>query len=378
MTRSYWLDVFSDETWDQFREHGANVSGFPIARVATTRRMKQGDYLMCYVKGLARWVGILEVTGPAYEDESPIWTADVYPARIPVQALIALDPEYGVPITDMSGELSIFDPPNGGGWGVQLQGSPKLWDRSDGDAVLRALEGARDHPVHRPVPARRRRKALIPLPPVNTEVEQTAADDEAEVGVEVTIPNEGMAGEGGTSLEVRKHSEVQFRLVQMGSDMGFDTHVARNDRNVTWNGKRIVDIDGLRERLSLPFDQKTNETIELIDVLWLDGGQVVAAFEVESTTSIYSGLLRMSDLIAMNPNMAISLYLVAPVARRERVREQLNRPTFAKLRVPLVRICRYIAFEKLISELQEHSQVIRHMKIDWLEDDISESCVRRD
>ena len=42
----------------------------------------------------------------------------------------------------------------------------------------------------------------------------------------------------------------------------------------------------------------TNQTIELIDVLWLDGNAIVAAFEIESTTSIYSGLLRMSDLLA--------------------------------------------------------------------------------
>ena len=49
-------------------------------------------------------------------------------------------------------------------------------------------------------------------------------------------------------------------------------------------------------------------TIELIDVLWLQGNAIVAAFEVESTTSIYSGLLRMSDLVAMQPNLNIPLW----------------------------------------------------------------------
>ena len=83
-------------------------------------------------------------------------------------------------------------------------------------------------------------------------------------------------------------------------------------------------------------------------------------------------------MLAMNPNMEIHLYLVAPEARREKVKEQINRPTFAKLRKPLVKICRYVAFERLIAELKEHERVIRHMKIDWLEDDISESCAKRD
>jgi hypothetical protein len=46
-------------------------------------------------------------------------------------------------------------------------------------------------------------------------------------------------------------------------------------------------------------------------VVWLKGNAIVAAFEIESKTSIYSGLLRMSDLIAMQPNLDIPLYLGA-------------------------------------------------------------------
>jgi hypothetical protein len=81
----------------------------------------------------------------------------------------------------------------------------------------------------------------------------------------------------------------------------------------------------------LQFDEATNRTIELIDVLWLKGNAVVAAFEIESTTSIYSGLLRMSDLIAMQPNLNIPLYLVAPDERRQKVFAEVNRPTFSRL-----------------------------------------------
>jgi hypothetical protein len=68
----------------------------------------------------------------------------------------------------------------------------------------------------------------------------------------------------------------------------------------------------------LQFDEATNRTIELIDVLWLKGNAVVAAFEIESTTSIYSGLLRMSDLIAMQPNLNIPLYLSPPTSAARR------------------------------------------------------------
>jgi hypothetical protein len=53
-----------------------------------------------------------------------------------------------------------------------------------------------------------------------------------------------------------------------------------------------------RAILPKQFDPVTNRTIELIDVLWLDGNSIEAAFEIEGTTSIYSGILRMSDLLA--------------------------------------------------------------------------------
>jgi hypothetical protein len=39
---------------------------------------------------------------------------------------------------------------------------------------------------------------------------------------------------------------------------------------------------------------------------------------VEHTTAVYSGLLRMSDLITLHPNLTIRLYIVAPDARKAR------------------------------------------------------------
>jgi len=41
--------------------------------------------------------------------------------------------------------------------------------------------------------------------------------------------------------------------------------------------------------LPTQFNDATNRTIELIDVLWLKSNTILAAFEIEATTSIYSG-----------------------------------------------------------------------------------------
>jgi hypothetical protein len=107
-------------------------------------------------------------------------------------------------------------------------------------------------------------------------------------------------------------------------------------------------------------------TIEHIDVLWLRGNAIVAAFEIESTTSIYSGLLRMADLVAMQPNINIPVYIVAPDKRREKVLVEVNRPTFSRLSPPLSKLCYFVPFSELRLSLQEREltlPVSQHSKL---------------
>lgn len=202
----------------------------------------------------------------------------------------------------------------------------------------------------------------------------------------VTIPDsDDLAEEPASALESdtpdlkepTAHTEIQWRLLKLGNDMGLDVWVARNDRGRDWKGHRFADIPRVRAELPRQFDEATNRTIELIDVLWLNGNAIVAAFEIESTTSIYSGLLRMSDLIAMQPNLNIPLYLVAPDERRVKVFAEVNRPVFSRLAPPLVDVCRYIAFSTLRDYLTQIGSVVRYLKPEFL-DELSESCTLED
>ena len=130
--------------------------------------------------------------------------------------------------------------------------------------------------------------------------------------------------------------------------MGLELWIDPTDRGKSYDGEKLGDIPGVLDELPLPFSSEVLKTIRRIDVLWLRDQMVVGAFEVESTTSIYSGLLRMSDLVAMNPNLTIPMFIVAPEARRERVRQEIVRPTFSKLfHPPMQKRCRYIPFDGL-------------------------------
>lgn len=128
----------------------------------------------------------------------------------------------------------------------------------------------------------------------------------------------------------RTHTEVQGWLRDLGHALGFDVWVAANDRNRPLGTGKLGD-GCLAELPAAVGSQRGADSVRLIDVLWLikGGDQVAAAFEVEHTTSIYSGILRLLDLsTGSSANTDLHMFLVAPDSRENDVREQLLRPAF--------------------------------------------------
>lgn len=176
-----------------------------------------------------------------------------------------------------------------------------------------------------------------------------------------------------SSGATRLHTEVQWLLLKLGNDMGLDVWVAANDRSQEVNGHKFTELTHLKKELPLQFDVATTQIIKLIDVLWLKGNAIVAAFEIECTTSVYSGLLRMADLISMQPNLKIPLYLVAPDERRTKVITEINRPTFSRLNPPMKEICRFISIPTLQKRLEQAASFIQFLKPEFL-GNVSEPC----
>lgn len=85
----YWLDLFTGQTWQEFQDHGAKVSGFRARMHNAVERMKPGDILLCYLTGVMRWVGALEVQGRS-DDNSVIWEFDEFPERLTVKPILLL------------------------------------------------------------------------------------------------------------------------------------------------------------------------------------------------------------------------------------------------------------------------------------------------
>jgi hypothetical protein len=85
----------------------------------------------------------------------------------------------------------------------------------------------------------------------------------------------------------------------------------------------------------------------------------------------------MADLLAMQPNLNIPLYLVAPEERRDKVIEEVNRPTFSRLNPPLSDVCSYISFTALKNRLEQVQSFVKYLKPDFL-DEFAEECILSD
>lgn len=150
--RSYWLDLFTGTTWQEFLESGGEVSGFRERRRKTVQRIKPGDYLLCYLTGVSRFIGVLEVISEPFEDDSPIWKDEEFPCRVKVKTVVKLTPETAVPVHELKDQLTILQNlKNPNAWTGYFRGSPARWKSSNGEAVVKALKVAERDPVIRPV-----------------------------------------------------------------------------------------------------------------------------------------------------------------------------------------------------------------------------------
>ena len=344
---AYVLNLFSPETWPAFLNGSRSVSGFRERQYGIARdRVHVGDVFLCYLTGLSRWCGVLEVTSEAYRGESLYTEGDPYVIQFSVRPLICLTPELSVPIhqEDVWSTLSFTRDvePNSSRWTGILRGSLNLLTPQDGEFLRTRLEhqaleqrrfpfSERDN--QRLAALSSRRRIDIPTIPLVRTLEEPPS---SEFG-QVEDPEQ--------SLPTRESILVQARLAEIGATMGFSVWIPNSDRSRVLEHLPESMRGSFRERLNLAYNDATLNTIRQIDVLWLREDEIIRAFEVEHTTAIYSGILRMTDLLALQSNIDIKLHIVAPDTRERKVLEEIRRPTFRRL--GLTSKCSFLSYAKI-------------------------------
>jgi hypothetical protein len=359
---SYYLDMFSPETYEAFNQSRMDTTGFRKRQEGLARKINPGDKFVCYLTKLSRWIGIFEILDKYFIDDSP-WLYeknDPFVVRFPIKPIIWLTKENAIPIREDEVWTRLTftkdHDKQGSSWTGFLRSSLNRLDDSDGKFLEEILVSQESIGKTCPVDESEYRKYFT----------QRVKGPEGEVSV--SVPEETESEEEITVDEptVRESAIIQAKLAMVGEKMGFRIWLPRNDRSrvlTEWS----PEADSLLEELPLNYDFATLRTIEQIDVLWLRRRSIVRAFEVEHTTSIYSGILRMADLLALQPNMDIKLHLVAPASRREKVFNELQRPVFSLLeRGPLSSICTYISSDSIYELVEEKH--LTHLSDTVLED----------
>ncbi len=341
---AYFIDLFSPETYEAFARSPRDVSGFSLHHKNRAQKIKPGDMFICYLTRVCRWFGLLEVIEGPYIDTKPRFVADSDPfvVRFRVRPLVWLDIDKAIPIHDDAiwAGLSFTRELEKGSsrWSGLFRGSLNSLDDQDGAFLVEKLM------------AQTTLQKVYHLSEQDERKLATHRVNRRDKVVTVSVPEEAVtveASEVVPETETRESIRIQALIANIGARMGMSIWIPRADRGAVLKEWKS-DGNSVLERLPLNYDDTTLRTIEQIDVLWLRGRSIVRAFEVEHTTSVYSGILRMADLLALQPNMDIKLHIVAPDAKRDKVFQEIRRPVFALLeKGPLAESCTYISYDRL-------------------------------
>ena len=137
------------------------------------------------------------------------------------------------------------------------------------------------------------------------------------------------------------HVRIQWKLARLRRKAGERVWVPIGDRPKL---KRAFEFEDYDEQFAAGIDLP-HSYLENIDVVWKQEFRIGAAYEIEHSTSIYSGLLRFADLNIVAPNTLYPMFIVAPKEKKARLRDQLRRPAFRRLE--LDRKVRFLSYEAI-------------------------------
>lgn len=127
------------------------------------------------------------------------------------------------------------------------------------------------------------------------------------------------------SVETTNHSEAEFTLLKLGQILGYDTYSP--DRNKIAYGKKLEDLISLDDipQFTTP---SLLDTIKYIDVIWFQDEFPICCFEIEHTTGVTKGLLRLYQTSQLNTK----LFVIAPADVLKKFEKELQKMPFRKIK----------------------------------------------
>jgi len=124
-----------------------------------------------------------------------------------------------------------------------------------------------------------------------------------------------------------QHNELLALLADIGKSLGYQIWIGKKEQTEYSDGlaghKKLSEL--VTSNLSLIKNAQNLETVGQIDLLWIKNNNIASAFEIEYSTTMTSGLMRGSNIVASVPK-----YLVMPEEREEQFNRKIKSPLFAE------------------------------------------------
>jgi hypothetical protein len=356
----YWSNLFTYDTW---RRRDPRRASWGANRHKTAAELRPGDIVIAYVARIG-WTGVYRATSRAeLEPSGPF--GDEYPLLADIERIVEVPLEGALTIADLPDDAPLRRWPAGPIYPNLVQSSGSELPPGPGGYLVETLTVWAKAPTRRQlsprqtshVPSARKRESS--LGPVSIPDDTEAEADELPVVDPAPV----------VAREVTEHSILQANLLELGRLLGHTPWVTSGDQNraCRQDGTTLGDLPGVTTQLPRQFDDATTDTIRRIDVMWLHRNRIEAAFEVEHTTAIYSGILRMADLLALQPNLDIPLYVVVPDDRRNKALEEIGRPVFRQMTRPLPESCAVLTASSVEELLNDARRLRSSLKTDVLQ-----------
>lgn len=253
-------------------------------------------------------VGLFEATTNYYFDDTKIWNDGVYPYRVNINLIKLVRKEDAIDVDLVKEELR------------------KTYGNRWVFSVILNLKPLSEDIVKLIV------SKLSDVPSVSTkEINVLAVEEQKHV-----FPSQKETKSEPIEDIVKdssEHTVMQYYLIKIGNILGFTVCIDYHDKNKECKGEKFSDIT--EKFPEIPFyDPLTLKIMKSIDVIWFDGPTPMAAFEVENTTNITNGLLKLSDLLTLAKTMTIISLIIAPDDKYNMFKSKINRPTFKVNKMP--------------------------------------------
>ncbi|MFW9888965.1 MAG: EVE domain-containing protein [Candidatus Thorarchaeota archaeon] len=308
----YWIHAINAPNWTIETKRGRYLFGMSKRWKGLFKKLQENDIIVFYIlvtghprdPRAKKVPGIFRVVSQPYYDTTPEWPDGVYPHRAKLEPILVTESSNEMlPIKPLVSQLSFIK-------------NEKTWGR-----VFQT--------------------ALVPISKQDFQLLRNKLEESITKGK-------------GVPPDFRPtHTSIEWALVFLGRHASYEIWVTRSDRGKKYAGTPIG-ADTLGDLPDLGVGAGVKSIIENIDVLWLRRSRVVAAFEVEHTTNIQSGLTRLNDLVLAAPNLSIELYIVAPDERRTRLERELRRLSFENLQDKVS----FIPYSRIIQKLDAAQQII--------------------